>query len=168
LTFGRGKEWTEDRIEELKSFFNQRLSGSQIAAKMHVTRNSVIGKLHRMGLSLEKTRIPDEERYEREKARVKRKALREKEKYYARTERIMPDEPKTESPSQFEGRLNIPFRDLRDFSELGTNQCRHIADEPPGPDYLACGNETADGQSYCAHCLPLTVRSNVLQFRRAA
>jgi hypothetical protein len=36
------------------------------------------------------------------------------------------------------------------------NQCRYIHAEPAEPNYLACGNETAPGQSYCAHCGPMT------------
>jgi hypothetical protein len=93
MSFGGGTFWTEEKTEHLKALFAERLSGSQIAAQMSVTRNMVIGKLHRMGLSLEKARIPDEERHEREKARAKRKAAHEKVKYYSRTNRMMPDAP---------------------------------------------------------------------------
>ncbi len=153
--------WSEAKIDELKGLFGERISASQIAARMGVTRNAVIGKLHRMGLSLERVRIPEEERREREKARAKLKSQREKTKYYSRTERMMPEAPSIIAPMpQFEGRLNIPTRDLRDYSNNGANQCRYIADEPPGPDYLACGNETPAGESYCPHCRPLTVSNN--------
>jgi hypothetical protein len=46
----------------------------------------------------------------------------------------------------------IPFLDLRRFQDSEPNQCRYIADEPPGPLYLACSAETRAGESYCPRC----------------
>ena len=45
-------EWTEIRVEKLKCLWEEGLSASQIAEQLgHVTRNAVIGKAHRLGLS---------------------------------------------------------------------------------------------------------------------
>ena len=44
--------WTEERVELLKKLWSDGLSASQIAAELgNVTRNAVIGKVHRLGLS---------------------------------------------------------------------------------------------------------------------
>jgi hypothetical protein len=45
--------WTEDRVEQLKSLWTEGLSASQIARALGggVTRNAVIGKVHRLGLA---------------------------------------------------------------------------------------------------------------------
>lgn len=44
--------WTDKRIETLKELWAQGLSGSAIAAELgEVSRNSVIGKVHRLGLA---------------------------------------------------------------------------------------------------------------------
>ncbi len=44
--------WTDERIEMLKKLWLEGLSASQIAAELGgVTRNAVIGKVHRLGLS---------------------------------------------------------------------------------------------------------------------
>lgn len=44
--------WTDERVELLKKFWGDGLSASQIAAKLgEVTRNAVIGKVHRLGLA---------------------------------------------------------------------------------------------------------------------
>jgi hypothetical protein len=51
----------------------------------------------------------------------------------------------------FIGSLEIPFAELDAFKSGDANQCRFIAAETPGPDYLACGNETLPGASYCGH-----------------
>lgn len=44
--------WTDERVERLKTLWSEGLSASQIAAELGgVTRNAVIGKVHRLGLS---------------------------------------------------------------------------------------------------------------------
>src|SRR5206468_2403902 len=44
--------WSDDRVEQLKKLWEAGLSASQIAAELgSVTRNAVIGKVHRLGLS---------------------------------------------------------------------------------------------------------------------
>lgn len=44
--------WTDERVERLKSLWSEGLSASQIAAELGgVTRNAVIGKVHRLGLA---------------------------------------------------------------------------------------------------------------------
>jgi GcrA cell cycle regulator len=44
--------WNDERVETLKRLWNQGLSASQIAGELGhgITRNAVIGKVHRLGL----------------------------------------------------------------------------------------------------------------------
>ncbi|MEM0907525.1 MAG: GcrA family cell cycle regulator, partial [Pseudomonadota bacterium] len=43
--------WTDERIEELRKLWADGLSASQIADSLGgVSRNAVIGKIHRLGL----------------------------------------------------------------------------------------------------------------------
>jgi GcrA cell cycle regulator len=47
-----GIGWTDERVELLARLWSEGLSASQIAAQLgDVTRNAVIGKVHRLGLS---------------------------------------------------------------------------------------------------------------------
>src|SRR5215469_1253871 len=44
--------WTDERVETLKKLWTDGLSASQIAAELGgITRNAVLGKVHRLGLS---------------------------------------------------------------------------------------------------------------------
>src|SRR5438309_6416096 len=44
--------WTDERVERLKKLWSDGLSASQIAGELGgITRNAVIGKVHRLGLS---------------------------------------------------------------------------------------------------------------------
>src|SRR5215472_5734064 len=46
-----GMSWTDERVELLKKLWSDGLSASQIAAELGgITRNAVIGKVHRLGL----------------------------------------------------------------------------------------------------------------------
>ena len=53
--FATAPTWTTERLELLKTHFAAGLSCRQIAAEIGVSRNAVIGKLSRLGLSREKT-----------------------------------------------------------------------------------------------------------------
>lgn len=45
-------EWTEERVGELSALWNTGLTATEIANRLGgVTRNAVIGKIHRLGLS---------------------------------------------------------------------------------------------------------------------
>jgi GcrA cell cycle regulator len=58
--------WTEERIERLEKLWAQELSTSQIATRLGgVTRNGVIGKVHRLGLS--RYKMPAAQRREQQK-----------------------------------------------------------------------------------------------------
>ena len=50
---GAKLSWTDERVELLKKLWSEGLSASQIAGRlgMGVTRNAVIGKVHRLNLS---------------------------------------------------------------------------------------------------------------------
>jgi GcrA cell cycle regulator len=149
--------WSDEKIEELRVRWDAGESCSEIAAAMRMTRNAVIGKSHRLGLSERRSqKSPQELELARRRTaernadnkRVAREQIRERK--MQETIVAMP---------VYAGSLNIPFADLRDFSSCEVNQCRFIADEPPAPDYIACGNDTLPGESYCPHCRIIT-RSN--------
>jgi GcrA cell cycle regulator len=51
--------WTNERVELLKKLWGDGLSASQIAGELGgVTRNAVIGKVHRLGLSGARSLLP--------------------------------------------------------------------------------------------------------------
>jgi len=65
--------WTPDRVEILKKMWSEGQSASQIAGELGmVTRNAVIGKVHRLGLSNRGTIVTKEQNSEQSKAKPKR------------------------------------------------------------------------------------------------
>lgn len=138
--------WTEERIDELKRRWDAGETCSAIGHTMGVSRNAIIGKVHRLGLNARGVKLSDEERFRRAEEQWARRKPREKRVREPKTVVLPVPEP------AFIGSLDIPFANLRPWLSSGANQCRYIAAEPPGPDYLACGNETLPGESYCGHC----------------
>lgn len=43
-------EWTDERIELLKSLWAEGLPAGEIGRRLEVTKNAVVGKVHRLGL----------------------------------------------------------------------------------------------------------------------
>lgn len=150
-------EWHEDRIDELKRLHREGLTAAVIASKLGTTRNAVLGKVFRLGLSepawtKPKKRDPEEARktknYRQLQYRTAKRSLA-KETKMAQIDAAALPPPEA---------LRIPLIELRDWRADAVNQCRYIADDPPGPNYFTCGLPTEPGQSYCLHCTRIIVR----------
>ncbi len=134
--------WNDDRVELLKKFWSEGLSASQIASKMGgVTRNAVIGKVHRLGLSGRATpakplRGCDFEREEDiAPAAVARKA--ETEVAFVEPDLIEP--------------VVLDTGDMTTVATLKNNMCRWPIGDPAKDDFHFCGQGTNPGKSYCAY-----------------
>jgi GcrA cell cycle regulator len=135
--------WTPERIEQLRNFATSGLSSSQIAAEIGVTRNAVIGKLHRLGLAPgrpaggpARTCPP---RVRRPRHSPQRALLR---LMFAQTPSI----------ASGAGTQCAPVESARPCSliELAHRTCRWPVNNPDAADFAFCGNEAVDGFPYCA------------------
>jgi len=134
--------WTPERIEQLRNFAASGLSSSQIAAEIGVTRNAVIGKLHRLGLAPGRTAggqartCPPRARRPRHSPR--RALLR---LMFAQT------------PSIAGGAAtqvgHVESARLCSLIELPPRTCRWPVDNADASGATFCGNESLDGHSYC-------------------
>jgi GcrA cell cycle regulator len=129
--------WSSDRIEQLKRCFHAGLSCSQIAREIGVTRNAVIGKLNRLGLSRPKdvlTREPE------------RKRAPWRPRTFTQHQILMAMGP--EPPPRAE---EISIHNGRGCSllELGRGMCRWPISEPGAEDFCFCGNKPVEGLPYC-------------------
>jgi GcrA cell cycle regulator len=143
--------WTDELVQLLTTRFNAGLSYSAIASELGVTRSTISGKIARLQLPpREQSRLTEAQHQQRKLERNQRHTELQRQR---RANRSHVSLPPLERPviMPFMGSLEIPFCDLDDFKTTAPNQCRYIAGEPAAPDYLACGNPTADGASYCTH-----------------
>jgi len=135
--------WTPERVEQLRSFVVTGLTCSQIAAQIGVSRNAVIGKIHRLGLS--PARPPG--------GGARSCSPRTRQPGAARQRKLLrlmwsdgaPIAEAQDAPATVESAQPCSLLDL----ERG--KCRWPVSEPSGAaDFVFCGNAAVDGFSYCA------------------
>jgi len=151
--------WTDDRVELLKKLWADGLSASQIAGRLGgVTRNAVIGKVHRLGLAgratTSRTRTP------RPRSRVAHLPLRPTRVQYrthgnaALKPVFMPVERPAVAlaivPSVVQ-ELNIASVLRIDLLDLRECMCRWPIGDPQDDSFHFCGQPKVSGISYCDH-----------------
>jgi GcrA cell cycle regulator len=129
--------WNPERVEQLRSFVGAGLTCSQIAAEIGVTRNAVIGKIHRLGLGPGRPAAAPGRacppRLRRPRASTQRQMLR----------LISADGATVEAaPVDSAQRCSL--------LELEQGKCRWPISDPGAADFAFCGNEAIAGFSYCA------------------
>lgn len=150
--------WTEERVALLRELYPKGLSASQIAARLgYVTRNAVIGKATRLGLTKRKAKPATDQKTMTRPTRKQFSqhtvlALREVHAAMKAAEPL-PAPTKTKRTDIREPKpLMIPLLDLLD------HHCRwpfDVPDRAAGEDsFLFCGHDREKGSSYCpAHAV---------------
>jgi GcrA cell cycle regulator len=144
--------WTTERIGQLRSFVGAGLTCSQIAVEIGVTRNAVIGKIHRLGLGPGRAATV-QERYR--PARVSRPRVRTQHWLL----RLIRDAPSIAGDATLAA---MPIESAHPCSllELAPGKCRWPLSDPSGPNFAFCGNDQAAGFSYCAGHARMAYRPN--------
>jgi len=141
--------WTDERVELLRKLWSDGLSASQIAAELGgITRNAVIGKVHRLGLSgrakSASSAAPRPRKARTPMLRVGRAAIR------GNTALAHAYEIEAETtPGLIEN--IIPIGQRRTILELTEQTCRWPIGDPGSSDFFFCGGKTIDGLPYCAY-----------------
>lgn len=148
--------WTEDRVELLKKLWMEGLSASQIANRMGgVTRNAVIGKVHRLGLSGRVTTS----RVSRSRPRKPRMPT-----HPARTGMFRsagntalkadiapkPDYAPEPEPAPIP-ELPVPPGERVTVLTLNDSTCRWPIGDPGLENFYFCGREPTSGMPYCGY-----------------
>ena len=167
--------WTDDRVEVLKKMWGEGQSASQIAKELGgVTRNAVIGKVHRLGLSNRTTTSTTAKADAKPKAAPKAPA---KPKVEMRTEPAIkpvdPNLPKSNLPGRKmiipAGQPLPPQPSANEISpealakvneiekkakkltlmELTERTCKWPVGDPATEDFWFCGLNVQQGKPYC-------------------
>lgn len=148
--------WTDDRVELLKKLWTEGLSASQIAGQLGgVTRNAVIGKVHRLGLSGRATTSrlkPNRARkHKARQANSPRLGLFSNSNTAMRSLSSGDSGPREEPfRSQFV-ELDIPLAERVDLVDLKESQCRWPIGDPQEDDFHFCGKGKTEGGPYCEY-----------------
>jgi GcrA cell cycle regulator len=150
-----GETWSTERVEQLRSFVTAGLTCSQIAAEIGVTRNAVIGKVHRLGLQTSGGR-PGRRPSNLTQRLRQGPSDRSGETREPRS-RIAPmlraaTAGQTVVPFPSPSAIDPPVENVLRCSllELAGGGCRWPLSDPGKDDFGFCGNTAISGFSYCA------------------
>jgi len=133
--------WTLERTERLIALTKAGCSGRVIAAELGVTRNSVIGKVGRLGMHLGNCRNT---KGHISTGRPQKPVLTSFNKYR---------KPKVKSKPEFQ-KAPIPVPTINDvarvtFPELEAHHCKYPIGDPRQSGFGFCGLERIPGSPYC-------------------
>jgi GcrA cell cycle regulator len=152
-----GLPWTDERVELLKKLWADGLSASQIAGQIGgVTRNAVIGKVHRLGLSgRAKTNAAPAQPRPRKPSRAPSHPLTHRpasQGNAALAARLRAEpEPAPEPEIAFDEDVVIPMSERVTIMELRDSMCRWPMGDPTTPDFRFCGGKALTSLPYCTH-----------------
>ncbi len=160
--------WTDERVEVLKKLWVDGLSASQIAKQLgSVTRNAVIGKVHRLGLAGRATPTRPIQRVVRPRpilVATPPKSIEitdiksaqaldiDPSDTISRPSIVTPIAPKRQSNGNLIGVL-----------DLGPSMCKWPIGDPTDPDFGFCGAKSHENWPYCEEHGAIAYQPQVLR-----
>ena len=164
--------WTDERVEQLRKLWLDGKSASQIAAELAngITRNAVIGKVHRLGLS-GRVKSPGQPAPRPRPARPPSASHGGGASHGATGVQRSQSAPRAAAPmtrgatalafaparAEAEPVLRpveevvIPMSERVTIMELKESMCRWPLGDPATPEFRYCGSKSPVGDTYCAH-----------------
>jgi GcrA cell cycle regulator len=147
--------WTDEKVDLLRQLWLDGKSASQIAAELGdgVTRNAVIGKVHRLGLSGRvKTSLPAAPRVRQRPVGPRpSSAPRNGGGFRGNTALALARDPDIESEPEFREDVVIPMSLRVTIVELKEAMCRWPLGDPTSSEFRYCGIQTQGEGPYCVH-----------------
>lgn len=155
--------WTDERVEKLKRLWAEGLSASQIAAQLGgVSRNAVIGKVHRLSLpgrakaggnaatARTAKRAPTAPRAPAYAPRVATRTVTRPV-----GANMLKEEIEIESLEEIEiapsRNVIVPISRRLALTELTERTCKWPIGDPMKDDFHFCGCESSDNSPYCSY-----------------
>lgn len=138
--------WTDEAVEELKRMWDRGMTTGQIAKALNVTKNSIIGKVHRLCLTARPSPIKKADAEPKEKKSAKKETPSKEIKKTAGTRQSEVETKETEpqpNPKVTADTTNIPL------VKLDNHTCRWPMGDPRDDDFCFCGKRIRTGQTYC-------------------
>lgn len=146
--------WTDERVETLKKLWADGLSASQIAKQLGgVTRNAVIGKVHRLGLSGRAAPSRPTRRISTPKLATRPRTATVPAQG---SEKIKSANGSTPAPVRAPAPAPVPVEphvlpsgDYATVLTLREGMCKWPVGDPADASFRFCGHKTTPGQAYC-------------------
>ena len=153
--------WTDDRVEQLKRMWSEGLTASQIAARIGqgVTRNAVIGKVHRLGLSGRVAKVRPPQPKPARKIYEPNLAARNSGLSVSGANALKPQfrpQPKPMPLPEVEPEpirlVEVPSGEQRcSIMHLSDRTCRWPIGDPTSENFCFCGSSPREKGPYCEY-----------------
>lgn len=163
--------WTDERVELLKKLWNAGLSASQIAGELGgITRNAVIGKVHRLGLSGRAKTVSSAA------PRPRKPRAPSHPTTMFRVQGATALKPSREVELQIEPQIEREVRPALEpvaservtIMDLRECMCRWPIGDPGSSEFRFCGSRANSGSSYCTYHSQLAYQPATDRKRRTA
>ncbi|MGY5777772.1 GcrA family cell cycle regulator [Rhizobium sp. LEGMi135b] len=156
--------WTDERVEKLKKLWSEGLSASQIAAQLGgVSRNAVIGKVHRLNLpgrakaggTTAAARTPKRSAAAPRAATYGSRVATRTVVTRQQGATMLKEEIDVDSVNEIQYRpasnVVVPISRRLGLTELTERTCKWPVGDPLKDDFHFCGNESPDSSPYCTY-----------------
>ena len=150
--------WTDERVDTLKRLWTEGLSASQIATQLGgVSRNAVIGKVHRLGLEGRNKATPSKADESASDAVAEPSKPRDEPSPATEAPEAAsaPSEPTRAAPKvDLSGMTDdaiAPTPLKLKLTELTERTCKWPIGDPMHDDFHFCGHDADEGRPYCEY-----------------
>lgn len=148
--------WTDERVEMLKKLWAEGLSASQIAAQLGgVSRNAVIGKVHRLKLSGRGRTSSASPRPKKVASGGGRSARSGRTVTATIGATALKAQYDVDAVARLDTRpiedIVVPISRNLKLVELTEHTCKWPNGDPVSEDFSFCGNESGDSGPYCTY-----------------
>lgn len=159
-----GMAWTDKMVEDLKIMWKQGLTTGEIGKRLGVSKNSIVGKVHRLQLDARPSPIKKkvveveekaapiaekacgpkpkkETKLEKQQVRDEIEANRESKIEKIRAQNCAACPPHAPKSTTYSGKIGL--------TELDNHTCRWPIGDPKDDNFHFCGKKIRVGQTYC-------------------
>lgn len=148
--------WTDQMVEDLKRMWEEGLTTGEIGKRLGVSKNSIVGKVHRLQLSgrpspIKKKDAPAGENTAPKPAKAEKPAPQinktKEEKAPAKEEEVVVE---VSAPiSVPEPKIQVKPSGKTMLTDLDNHTCRWPIGDPKDENFHFCGRKVKIGQTYC-------------------
>lgn len=130
--------WTDESVERLRQMWSEGLTANEIAKKLGVTKNAIVGKVHRLCLTARPSPIKSKENEARTET-------------IAQTGTNIPLSQDLFENSESAAKVVSANKKVENIKlvDLDSHTCRWPIGDPRDEDFCFCGKKVRIGQTYC-------------------
>ena len=153
--------WTDEMVEDLKRMWEEGLTTGEIGKRLGVSKNSIVGKVHRLQLSgrpspIKKKDAPAEETVAQTKPMKAEKSAPQPDKPKEEKKEKAPAKKEEEVVADVSAPLSVPAPKTVSkpsgktmLTDLDNHTCRWPIGDPKDENFHFCGKKVKIGQTYC-------------------